>query len=87
MSDLQPVARVEPSRQKFDENVSKCIGLLYVRGVTAGGKDLLTVATAARRVFVEEGADLGDHRLGWVGFFPWPNRNHTDLPEIAEVYS
>src|SRR5918998_32813 len=83
----ESVASGEVSREKLDEKVSKCIGLLYVRSVPAVGDDLLTVAAATCSVLVEHGADLGDHRLGWVDLFPWPVRHHPDLSEVAEVRS
>jgi hypothetical protein len=82
---LPPVARGAVLREKLDDNSSKCIRLFYVRRVPTLGEDLLVVATAARRVLVEDGADLGDHRLGWVDLFPWPVRHHTDFPEVGEI--
>jgi hypothetical protein len=80
-------AREAVSREKRGENISKTIGLFYVWSMPAVGEYLFAVDTSARCVLIEDRADLGDHRLGWVDFFPWPNRYHTDLPEIPEVYS
>jgi hypothetical protein len=58
------------SREKLDEDSSKCIRPFYVRRVPAVGEDLLTIVIASHRVLVEDGADLGDHRLWWVDLFP-----------------
>jgi hypothetical protein len=73
--------------EKLGECSLKRIRLFYVRRVPAVGEDLLVVATTTRRVLVEDGADLGDHRLGWVDLFPWPIRHHTDFSEVGEICS